>query len=69
MILDEFPALLTYEEARTARGVRPDDWGENDRFEIAVNALGWAGLIRREGDLLVPVRAARQMYEIGFEAG
>lgn len=69
MILEEFPALMTYEEARIARVADPEDWGESDRFEIAVRALGRAGLIRRQGDLLVPVRPARQMSDIGFSIG
>jgi hypothetical protein len=68
-VLDEYPALMTYEEARIARVRDPEDWGESDRFEIAVRALGWAGLIRRQGDLLVPVRPARQMAAIGFSLG
>jgi hypothetical protein len=58
LLLDEYPALMTYEEARIARVRDPEDWGESDRFEIAVRALGWAGLIRRQDDLLVPVRPA-----------
>ncbi|HEY2054583.1 MAG TPA: hypothetical protein VGH14_11670 [Solirubrobacterales bacterium] len=68
-LLDEYPALMTYEEARVARVRDPEDWGESDRFEIAVRALGWAGLIRRQGDLLVPVRPARQMAALGFSLG
>jgi hypothetical protein len=68
-LLDEYPALMTYEEARLARVSDPGDWGESDRFEIAVRALGWAGLIRRQGGLLVPVRPARQMAAIGFSLG
>ena len=68
-LLDEYPALMTYEEARIARVRDPEDWGESDAFEIAVRALGWAGLIRRQGDLLVPVRPARQMAAIGFSLG
>jgi hypothetical protein len=68
-LLDEFPALMTYEEVRIARVRDPEDRSENDRFESAVRALGWAGLIRWQGDLLVPVRPARQMAAIGFFLG
>jgi hypothetical protein len=68
-LLEEYPALMTYDEARIARVRDPEDWGESDRFEVAVRALGWAGLIRRQGDLLVPVRPARQMAAIGFSLG
>lgn len=68
-LLDEYPALMTYEEARIARVREGGDWQENDAFEIAVRALGWAGLVRRQGDLLVPVRPARQMAALGFSLG
>jgi hypothetical protein len=68
-LLDEYPALMTYEEARIGRVRDPEDWRESDAFEIAVRALGSAGLIRRQGDLLVPVRPVRQMAAIGFSLG
>jgi hypothetical protein len=60
---------MTYEEARIARVREGGDWQENDAFELAVRGLGWAGLLRREGDLLVPVRPAGQMAELGFSLG
>jgi hypothetical protein len=68
-LLDEYPALMTYDEARIARVRDPEDWGESDAFEIAVKALWSAGLIRRQGGLLVPVRPARLMAGLGFELG
>jgi hypothetical protein len=68
-LLDEYPGLMTYEEARLARVREGGDWQENDAFEIAVRALGWAGLVRRQGELLVPVRPARQMAALGFSLG
>jgi hypothetical protein len=68
-LLSEHPALMTFEEARLARVRDPEDRGEADAFEIAVRGLGWAGLIRRQGDLLVPVRPARQMAALGFRLG
>jgi hypothetical protein len=68
-LLAEYPALMTYEEARIARVRDPEDRGEADSFESAVRGLGWAGLIRRQGDLLVPVRPARQMRTLGFRLG
>jgi hypothetical protein len=69
LLLDEYPAQLTYEETRLARVRDPEDWGESDAFEIAVRGLGWGGLIRRQGDLLVPVRPVRLMAAIGFALG
>lgn len=68
-LLDEHPALMTYEEARIARVRDPGHRGESDAFELAVRGLGWAGLLRRQGDLLVPVRPARQMAALGFRLG
>jgi hypothetical protein len=69
LLLGEYPATLTYEEARLAQVRDPGDWGESDTFEIAVRELGRDGLIRRQGDQLVPVRPARQMADLGFSLG
>lgn len=68
-LLSEHPALMTYEEACLASVRDPEDRGEADTFEHAVRGLGWAGLIRRQGGLLVPVRPARQMAALGFRLG
>lgn len=68
-LLSEHPGLMTYEEARLARVLDPEARRESDAFESAVRGLGWAGLIRRQGDLLVPVRPARQMASLGFRLG
>ncbi len=68
-LLTEHPALMTYEEARLARVCDPGDRGEADSFDSAVRGLGWAGLIRRQGDLLIPVRSVRQMAALGFRLG
>jgi hypothetical protein len=68
-LLREYPALMTCDEARLARVHDPDDRGERDAFENAVRGLGSAGLIRRQGDLLVPSRPAREMVGLGFRLG
>jgi hypothetical protein len=68
-LLEGFPALMTYDEARVGRVRDREDWSESDRFEIAVRALFAGGLIRRQGDLLVPVRPVRLMADLGFELG
>jgi hypothetical protein len=68
-LLEEFPALMTWDEARIARVRDREDWGESDAFEIAVKGLFAGGLVRRQGDLLVPVRPVRLMAELGFEIG
>jgi hypothetical protein len=64
-LLDEYPALMTFDEARIARVRDREDWGESDAFEIAVNGLFTAGLIRRQG----PIRPVRAMAELGFSLG
>jgi hypothetical protein len=68
-LIEEYPALLTFDEARIARVRDREDWGESDAFEIAVNGLFTAGLIRRQGDFLVPVRPVREMADLGFSIG
>ncbi len=66
-LLQAYPELMTYDEARIARVRDREDWSESDAFEIAVRDLFAGGLIRRQGDFLVPVRPVRQMAGIGFE--
>jgi hypothetical protein len=68
-LLDEYPASMTYDEARVARVRDREDWGESDVFEIAVRGLLAGGLVRRQGDFLVPVRPVRTMAELGFSLG
>lgn len=68
-LIEEYPGLMTFEEARIARVRDREDWGESDAFEIAVNGLFTAGLIRRQGDFLIPIRPARTMFELGFSIG
>lgn len=68
-LIEEFPSPLTFEEARVARVRDAEDWSESDAFEIAVKGLLAGGLLRRQGDLLIPVRPARLMADLGFELG
>lgn len=68
-LLEDYPSLMTFDEARVAIVRDREDWAESDRFEIAIRALFAGGLIRRQGDLLVPVRPVLQMAELGFELG
>jgi hypothetical protein len=68
-LIEEYPALMTFDEARIARVRDREDWGESDAFEIAVNGLFSAGLIRRQGDFLVPIKPVRLMAELGFSIG
>ncbi|HKZ13224.1 MAG TPA: hypothetical protein VJL81_05200 [Solirubrobacterales bacterium] len=68
-MLAEFPGVLTYREALIARVIDPDDFGEVDRFSGAVHGLVAAGLVVRQGELLLPTRPARQMVGLGFILG
>ena len=69
LLLAEFPGVLTYREALIARVIDPDDFGEVDRFSGAVHGLVAAGLVVRQGELLLPTRPARQMVGLGFILG
>src|ERR1700742_1647979 len=69
LLLAEFPAVLTYREALTARVEDLEDFGEADRFSGAVHGLLAAGLVVRQGELLIPSRPARQMVGLGFILG
>lgn len=69
LLLAEFPAVLTYREALTARVEDPEDFGEVDRFSGAVHGLLASGLVVRQGELLIPTRPARQMVGLGFILG
>ncbi len=66
LLLEEFPGVLTYREALTACADDPEDFGEADRFANAVRGLLASGLAARQGELLIPSRAARAMLGLGF---
>ena len=69
LLLEEFPGVLTYREALTARVQDPADFGEADRFSGALHGLLAASLVVREGELMIPTRPARQMLGLGFVLG
>lgn len=69
LLLAEFPGVLTYREALTARVEDPEDFGEADRFSGAVHGLLADGLVVRQGELLIPSRPARRMIGLGFILG
>jgi hypothetical protein len=69
LLLAEFPGLLTYREALTARVDDPEDFGEADRFRSATHGLVAAGLLVRQGDLIIPTRPPREMVDLGFRLG
>jgi hypothetical protein len=69
LLLEEFPGVLTYREALTARVDDAEDFSEADRFVNAARGLVAAGLVVREGELIIPSRPARQMVDLGFMLG
>ena len=69
LLLEEFPGVLTYREALTARVDDPEDFGEADRFSNAVHGLISSGLVIRQGELLIPSSPVREMGELGFTFG
>jgi hypothetical protein len=69
LLLDEFPGVLTYREALTARVDDPENFGEADRFGSATRGLVASGLVVRQGELIIPSRPAREMVGLGFILG
>ena len=69
LLLEEFPGVLTYREALTARVEDAEDFGEADLFDNAARGLVAAGLAVRQGELVIPSRAARQMVDLGYMLG
>ena len=69
LLLEEFPAVLTYREALTAQVDDPEDFGDADRFGHATRGLVASGLLVRQGELMIPSRAARQMVDLGWILG
>jgi hypothetical protein len=69
LLLEEFPGVLTYREALTARVADPEDFGEADRFGNAARGLIASGLLTRQGELILPSRPAREMASLGFDLG
>jgi len=58
------PARLSFEELLREVATDPDDFGERDSVGRAVRDLAAAGLLRRDGGLLEPSRAARRFDEL-----
>jgi hypothetical protein len=58
------PARLSFEELLREVAADPDDFGERDSVERAVRDLAAAGLLRRDGELLTPSRAALRFDQL-----
>lgn len=63
-VLLEHPALLTGEELRRELLVDLQDFSQTDAHDRAVRDLVAAGLLRREGDSIIPTRAAMHFYKL-----
>jgi hypothetical protein len=69
LLLEEYDSVFTYREALIARVEDPDDPIEAEAFGNAARALIGAGLVTRQGELLVLSRAARMMADLGWHLG
>lgn len=58
------PAQLSFGELLREVADDPDDFAERDAVERAVRELATAGLLHRNGELLMPSRAARRFDEL-----
>jgi hypothetical protein len=58
------PIQITFEELLRDVCEEPDDFAERDALERAIRELGGSGLVRRNGDFVVPTRAALRFYQL-----
>jgi hypothetical protein len=58
------PAPVGFEELLREVAKDPEDFGQRDEVERAVRDLGAAGLLRREGELVLPTLAALRCDEL-----
>jgi hypothetical protein len=58
------PVQLTFAELVREISGGPTDFGPSDAVERAVCQLGSAGLVNRNGDVVLPSRAALRFYEL-----
>ncbi len=58
------PAQVSFEELLREVAADPDEFGQRDEVARAVRDLGAAGLLRREGELVLPTLAALRSDEL-----
>jgi len=58
------PSQITFGELLREIGAGPEDFAERDAVERAVRDLTAAGLLHRNGDLVLPSRAALRFDEL-----
>jgi hypothetical protein len=63
-LLDLHPIQLTFAELVREISGGPTDFAATDPVDRAVRSLGAAGLITRNGNVVLPSRAALRFYEL-----
>jgi hypothetical protein len=63
-LLALYPAQVTFEELVREVGGEPQDFSRRDAVERAVRDLGAVGLLHRNGELILPSRAALRLDEL-----
>jgi hypothetical protein len=58
------PVLVTLAELQREVAADPEDFAEGDAVERAVRDLAAAGLLHRNGELVVPSRAALRLDQL-----
>jgi hypothetical protein len=63
-LLELYPAQPSFEELLREVASDPGDFGQRDAVERAVHDLAASGLLHRNGELLLPSRAAVRADEL-----
>jgi len=63
-LLAQHPIQITFEELVREICEQPDDFAERDALERAVRDLAGSGLVHRNGDFVLPSRAALRFDEL-----
>ncbi len=63
-LLDLHPVQVTLDELVREIAASPEDFAERDAVERAVQDLTAAGLLHRNGDIVLPSRAALRLNEL-----
>ena len=64
LLLELHPALISFEELLREISAGAPDFGQRDAVERALRDLAAAGLVHRNGGLLLPSRAAVRFDEL-----
>lgn len=69
LLLHEHPARLTIHELVQEIADEPEEFAERDAIERAVRDLSGVGLVRREGPVVAPTRAALHFDRLDVGCG